>query len=100
MRNSGVATQVVGVVIILGGVVVGFLTAAPLGLVVIVGGILLGLLLICLGNAFYALGDVVNDTKRGADALDRIAKAQTGVASSLPPDAAKRLRELGTPQKQ
>lgn len=99
MRNSGVATQIIGVVIAAVGVIGGLLTAFPSGFVFIVGGIFLGLLLICVGNALFAVGDIARDAKRSADALDRIAKAQTGVASSLPPDAAKRLRELNPQQK-
>lgn len=95
MQNSGVAVQVIGIFTLIGAVIGGFLKLNSGGLILLFSGIVAGILLICVGNAFFALGDIERHAKRAADALDRIAKEQTGVASSLPPDAAKRLKQLG-----
>lgn len=94
MQNSGVAVQVLGVFTIVCGVFVGFVSLSTGGIYIVGASLVTGVLLICLGNAFYALGDLVRYAKQSADALDRIAKEQTGVASELPLDAAKRIRSL------
>lgn len=103
MRTAASILMLFGVIIgilgVLGGIFVAFAPRYPSqsgdvtgGITLVVCAILTWLLLYAFGTTIERIDDIAIDTRRSADALDRIAKAQTGVASSLPPDAAKRLK--------
>jgi len=89
---------VIGILGSLGGVFVAFTPVYPSrygdatsGITLVVSSLLTWVLLYGFGTLLERIDDIAIDTRRSADALDRIAKVQTGVASSLPPDAARRL---------
>lgn len=99
MRSIGFGLQILAVAALVMGVVLGISSLGSVytrdaGVPIIAGSIGAAVVLYVLGAILVALDDITRNVQRAANALDRIAKAQTGVASDLPPDAAKRLREV------
>lgn len=97
MQLAGIGVFVVGSIYLLDGAQHGSGTER---LPLVIGAAVCALMLFAVAEIIHILDDTRTAAERGADALDRLAKARTGVASSLPPDAAKRIREMpqGKPQ--
>lgn len=89
MQNSGVAMQVVGVFTMIAGFVTGLLVGQIGGAIVVGVSVISGILFICLGNAFFALGDIERNSRRAADAMEKLTNQR-----ATPPEPIHRIKQL------